>query len=425
MTPEQLLAPAMTFPQQGRPAEEILQELRDRKAGDVFWQGGRAPAFMFKAEAQVDELGRAAFTEYFAENALGASSAFPSVRGLEQEVVAMALDLFNAPSGAAGFMTTGGSESILLAVHACRQQARQHRADARHHGNIVASETLHPAFDKAAALMDLEIRRVPVRPDLRADVAAIDAAIDDNTILLVGSAPNFPYGMVDPIAELSRIALDHNVWLHVDACVGGYLAPFARQLGRPVPAFDFALPGVRSMSADLHKYGFCPKPASTVFYRSAELAALQPFSFNTWPSGRFVTSTAVGTRPAGGVAAAWAVLQYLGAEGYRRIAAEMLAGIDRYIAGVRAIDGLHIIGQPDLAIVAWGSDTLDAYAIAKRLAQRGWQPSLLKRPRAVHRMMSMLHVETVDDYLADLRQAVAEVRAGGADAGPALEARYS
>ena len=160
-------------------------------------------------------------------------------------------------------------------------------------------------------------------------------------------------------------------------------------------------------------------------YRSAELAALQPFSFDGWPSGRFVTGTAVGTRPAGGVAAAWAVLQFLGAEGYQRIAAQMLAGVDRYVAGLRAIDGLHIIGEPDLAIVAWGSDTLDAYAIAKQLALKGWQPSLLKRPRAVHRMMSMLHVDSLDDYLTDLRGAVNQLRAADTDNGQALQARYS
>ena len=425
MKPELLLAPAMPFPEKGRPQDDILHELRALKLGDVNWRGGRSPAFVFKGEAEVDVLGREAFVEYFAENALGATSAFPSVRRLEQQVVAMALSLFHAPEGAAGFMTTGGSESILLAVQSCRKFERQRRGDARHHGNIVAPETLHPAFDKAASLMDLAIRRVPVTSEWRADVAGIEAAIDDNTILLVGSAPNFPYGMVDPIAELSRIALARDIWLHVDACVGGYLVPFARQLGRAVPEFDFALPGVRSMSADLHKYGFCPKPASTVFYRSAELAALQPFNFDTWPSGRFITSTAVGTRPAGGVAAAWAVLQFLGAEGYRRIAADMLAGIDRYVAGIQAIDGLHIVGQPDLAIVAWGSESLDAYAIAKQLATKGWMPSLLKRPRAVHRMMSMLHVETVDEYLADLQLAVNQVRAGDQAAGPALQARYS
>ena len=424
MTREHPITPPMTFPETGRPREDILRELRERKAGDIDWRGGRAPVFVFKADEEVDRVGREAFVEYFAENALGATSAFPSVRGLEQEVVGMALDLFRAPPGAAGFMSTGGSESILLAVQTCRKSERERRGQPRHHGNIVAPETLHPAFDKAASLMDLEIRRVPVRADLRADVGALEAAIDGDTILLVGSAPNFPYGMIDPIAELSEIALRRQVWLHVDACVGGYLAPFARRLGRPVPEFDFSLPGVRSISADLHKYGFCPKPASTVLYRSATDAAFQPFDFSGWPSGRFITSTVVGTRPAGGVAAAWAVLQHLGAEGYLRVAERLLGGIDQYRQALSAIPGLFVVGEPDLAIVAYGAHDLDAYAIATQMARRGWQPGLLRRPRAVHRMMSMLHIDTMAHYLDDLRWAVAELRALPPAPARPLEVRY-
>ncbi|HQP65774.1 MAG TPA: aminotransferase class V-fold PLP-dependent enzyme [Quisquiliibacterium sp.] len=424
MKPEDLIPPATPFPAAGRSVDAVLGELRARKAGDVDWQGGRSPAFVFKAEDEVDRVGREAFVEYFAENALGGSSAFPSVKGLEQEVVAMALDLFRAPAGAAGFMSTGGSESILLAVHTARRFARARRGDARHHGNLVASETLHPAFDKAAALMDLEIRRVPVRSDLRADVAGIEAAIDADTILLVGSAPNFPYGMVDPIGELSEIAQRHDLWLHVDACVGGYLAPFAQRLGRPVPDFDFSLPGVRSISTDLHKYGFCPKPASTVLYRDAALAALQPFEFAGWPSGRFMTTTVVGTRPAGGVAASWAVLNHLGIDGYLRVAERLLNGVDAYRAGLSAITGIRIVGAPDLAIVAYGSNELDPYTIGLRMGERGWLPSLLRRPKAVHRMMSMLHVDTAAQYLADLRAVVDAVRAQP-DVRATVEARYS
>ncbi len=189
---DMLVPPTMAFPEKGMSPEAVMAELRQRKQGDIAWQSGRSPAFVFKADSTVDTLGRDAFVEYFAENALGAFSAFPSVRGLEQEVVAMALDLFHAPEGAAGFMSTGGSESILLAVQACRKRARALRGEPLHRGNIVAPETLHPAFDKAASLMDLTIRRIPVGPNWRADVAAMEAAIDGDTILLVGSAPNFP-----------------------------------------------------------------------------------------------------------------------------------------------------------------------------------------------------------------------------------------
>ncbi len=411
------------FPEHGRPVDELLRELQSRKSGDTDWQGGRSPAFVFKAEDSVDTIGREAFMAYFAENALGGGSAFPSVKGMEQAVVDMALSLFQAPAGAAGFMSTGGSESILLAVHTARRVGREQRGNPRHQGNLVAPETLHPAFDKAADLMDIEIRRVPVRADLRADVAGMAAAIDADTVMLVGSAPNFPYGMVDPIGELSELALSRGVWLHVDACVGGYLAPFARRLGRPVPAFDFSLSGVRSISADLHKYGFCPKPSSTVLYRDGAQAARQPFQFSGWPAGRFMTTTVVGTRPAGGVAASWAVLNHLGADGYLRVAERLLSGIDAYRRELAAIPGIEVIGQPDLAIVAYGSRELDPYAIGLRLGERGWLPSLLRRPKAVHRMMSMLHLETIPQYLADLREVVGEVRAKGLTAGNA-QARY-
>jgi sphinganine-1-phosphate aldolase len=422
-----LPAARAAFPAQGRPVDEILSELAARKAGDTDWQGGRSPAFVFKAEESVDTIGREAFMRYFAENALGSGSAFPSVKGMEQAVIDMALDLFSAPPDAAGFMSTGGSESILLAVHTARRVAREQRGDPRHHGNLVAPETLHPAFDKAADLMDLEIRRVPVRPDLRADVSGLAAAIDADTVMLVGSAPNFPYGMIDPIDELSELALSRGVWLHVDACVGGYLAPFARRLGRPVPAFDFSLPGVRSISADLHKYGFCPKPSSTVLYRDAAQAARQAFQFAGWPAGRFMTTTVVGTRPAGGVAASWAVLNHLGIDGYLRVAERLLGGIDAYRRELGAIAGIEVIGQPDLAIVAYGSRELDPYAIGLRLGDRGWLPSLLRRPRAVHRMMSMLHLDSLPQYLADLRAVVDELRTqpGAADSAASVQPRYS
>lgn len=407
---ESIIVEPLRFPDEGRPAQELMAQLREMKAGDADWQGGKVPLFVFKGSDDAAELGRQAFAEYFTENALGGARAFPSVRAMEQQVIGMALGLFHAPAGASGFMTTGGSESIVLAVLACRNHARARRGDPAHRGNIVAADTLHPAFEKAAVLMDLEVRRLPTGADFRADPLAIAAAIDADTIMIAGSAPCFPFGVFDPIAELAVLARSRDIWLHVDACVGGYLAPFVRDLGRRVPDFDFALDGVSSISADLHKYGFCPKPASTVLYRSAELAACQPFDSDVWPNGRFVTPTIVGTRPAGAVAGAWAVLNHLGANGYRRIAADLMAGIDRYHAGIDAIDGLQVFGQPELAIAAFGADGLDIYSISDRLQAKGWIPGLLRRPPAIHRMMSMLHVAGMDDYLHDLREAVHEER---------------
>ena len=404
----------ITMPETGRPRDEVLADLRALKSDDVDWAHGRAPLFVFKANQEIYDLGRDAFFEYFTENALGAKRAFPSVKRMEEEVVAMALGLFNAPEGAEGFMTTGGTESIILAVQACRDWTRAQRAEPRFRGAVLAADSVHPAFDKAAKLMDLEVRRVPVGPDLRADPAAIEAAIDDDVMMIVGSAPCFPYGVIDPIAELGALAARKGVWMHVDACVGGYLAPFARRAGWSIPDFDFGVPGVTSMSADLHKFGFCPKPASTVFFRDAERAGFAPFDFQDWPNGRFVTSTIVGTRPAGGVAAAWAVFNHLGLAGYTEVARTLMTFVDAYREGVEAIPGLKVHGDPHLSIVAFGSAELDVFRVAELMHARGWLPGLTQRPKGIHRMMSMIHAVSLDDYLSDLRAAVGTVRQSGA-----------
>lgn len=400
----------LTMPEQGRPQEDILSEMRALKADDCDWTHGRAPLFVFRADEPLYEMGRSAFFEFFSENALGAGRAFPSVKKMEAEVVAMALSLFNAPDQAQGFMTTGGTESIVQAVQTCRDWSRHRRGDPQHRGNIVAPLSVHPAFEKAAKLMDLEVRRAPVGADFRADVAALDAMIDADTIMLVGSAPCFPYGVIDPIAEIGELAQRRGLWLHVDACVGGYLAPFVRMIGRDIPSFDFSLPAVHSMSADMHKFGFCPKPASTVFYRDAELAKFHHFDVNVWPNGRFFTSTLVGTRPAGGIAAAWAVFQYLGVQGYQRVARELMAYIDAYRAGVESIPGLKVLGNPHLSIVAYGADEFDIFRVAELMAPKGWIPGLLQQPKGIHRMMSMVHAVSMDEYLGDLRSAVEVVR---------------
>lgn len=399
------------LPQQGRKPQEVLDEVRSFKAADIDWKHGRSPLFVFKADDELYELGRAAFFEYFSENALGAGRAFPSVKKMEDEVVSMALDLFGAPDSARGFMSTGGTESIIQAVQTCRDWSRQQRSAPHHRGNIVAPESVHPAFDKAAKLMDLQIRRAPVGADFRADVAALEALIDEDTIMLVGSAPCFPYGVIDPITQIGELAERKRLWLHVDACVGGYLAPFARLIGRDIPEFDFGVKAVHSMSADLHKFGFCPKPASTVFYRSAELSKFHHFDTNAWPSGRFFTSTLVGTRPAGGVASAWATFQHLGVEGYKKIARDLMGFVDQYKQGIESIEDLRVIGQPHLSIVAFGSDEVDVFRVAELMAEEGWLPGLLQRPKAIHRMMSMVHASSLDEYLSAARGAMARVRA--------------
>jgi sphinganine-1-phosphate aldolase len=405
-----------SMPLRGRPHDAVLAELRSFKEADCDWQRGRVPLYVFKADEDVHEMGRAAFFEYFSENALGGRRAFPSVKRMEDDVIDMALDLFRAPDGAKGFMTTGGTESIVQAVQACRDWTRKQRGSRASAANIVAPVSAHPAFDKAARLMDLEVRRAPVSANFRADIGALEALIDDETIMLVGSAPCFPYGVIDPIAEIGRLAERRGLWLHVDACVGGYIAPFARMIGRNIPDFDFHVPAVMSISADLHKFGFCPKPASTVFYRDQDKADVHAFEFAGWPNGRFVTTTIAGTRPAGGVAAAWAVFNHLGVEGYKRIVGNLLSFVDDYKRGIQEIGGLHIVGDPHLSIVAYGSDEFDVFRVAEIMSEKGWLPGLVQQPKAIHRMMSMVHAGSLQEYLDDVRAAVGIVRQSGPQA---------
>jgi glutamate/tyrosine decarboxylase-like PLP-dependent enzyme len=400
----------MQFPSKGRELDDVKQALAAFKNGDADWRGGRVPLFVFKGSDTAAQLAREAFNQYFTENALGRVRAFPSVQRMEDEIIAMALDLFHAPSTACGFITTGGSESIIQAVQTCRDHARHLRCSDRHRGNLVIPYSAHPAFDKAAQLMDLSVRRIPVTGDFSADLAATNSAIDAETIMLVGSAPCFPYGVFDPIEALADIAQQRGLWLHVDACVGGYLAPFVADSGRPVPAFDLAIEGVSSLSADLHKFGYAPKPISTLFYRNPALAAHHGFNFDNWPNGRFATSTLVGTRAAGPIAGAWALFQHLGRDGYTAIADELMSGIELLQQGIGEIDDLSILGKPPLSIVAIASDNIDVFQVAEWMKPKGWVPGLLQQPKALHRMMSMLHVPSMPDYLVDLSDAVTAVQ---------------
>ncbi|MGY6537078.1 MAG: pyridoxal phosphate-dependent decarboxylase family protein [Pararhodobacter sp.] len=411
------------FPAGGTAWPELESHMRAVSEQDADWRGGRVPLFVFKNDAETYEIGRKAYFAFFSENALGRKRAFHGIGQMEEEVLGYGLDLFGAPEGAAGAFSSGGSESIFMAMKAARDAWRAAHAGRTSSGaadtgaralNIVMPITAHPAFDKAADAMDLEIRRAPLTADRRGDVAAMAAMTDARTIAIIGSAPCFPHGVIDPIQALSDLAVERGLWLHVDACVGGWMAPFFARIGRGTPAFDFRFPGVRSLSADLHKFGFCPKPASTVFYRDAADLERATFRADAWPSGAFATPTLMGTRPGGAVAAAWAVLNHLGTSGYEEAARRLGAMTDAYVAGLRAIDGITLWATPDLTIINYGSESLDIYAVAKQLQARGWVPGLTRDPKGIHAMLSMLHEPARADYLADLARAVAQVRAEGA-----------
>lgn len=405
------------FPDGGRDWDDLERDMRARTSDDFDWRNGRTPLFVFGNDAKTYEIGRDAYFAFFSENALGRKRAFFSIASMEREVLDYGLDLFSAPDGAEGAFTGGGSESIFLAMKAARDRwrARHGRPRDGRPLNVVMPVTAHPAFDKAADVMDLELRRGDLRADRRADVASMAPLIDENTMALVGSAPCFPHGVIDPIDELGALALERDLWLHVDACVGGWMAPFFTRIGRSTPDFDFRFPGVSSISADLHKFGYCPKPASTVFYRDGEDLARASFVADSWPNGRFETATLAGTRPGGAVAGAWAVLNHLGEAGYRRAAERLAASVDAYVAGIEAIGGLRLWARPDLSIINYGSTEFDIFAVSEAMQKRGWLSALTRAPKGMHAMLSLLHEPARENFLADLAAAVAQVR----DAAPA------
>lgn len=404
---------AMSFPETGSSWTGLRAELAERKERDYDWRSGRVPLYVYYEDEALLQVAREAYDLYFSENALG-RKAFPSVAALERDVVDMALSLFRAPPGADGSFTSGGTESLFLAIKTARDQALSLRQMAGRPA-IVIPQTCHATVNKAAHYLGVDVVRVPVRADYRADLAAMEAAIDDRTIMLFGSAPGYPQGVYDPIPELGRMAQAHGLWLHVDACLGGFLAPFVREIGYPVPDFDLSVPGVSSLSADLHKYGFAAKGASVVLYGDGAAKEFQRFEFRDWPRGLYATETFLGTRPGGAIASAWAVLRYLGRTGYRRIARTIMETKDRLVAGIEAIRGLEVVRPSDLCILLFRSiePGLDINAVAENMERRGWFVGRSLEPMALHLALNPVHAAAVDAYLSDLAEAVAEARVSG------------
>jgi len=410
-----------SLPAHGTSPDELWALMDQARAADVDWRNGRVAGYLFLSGEDVLQVAKRAYAEFSSENGLSAK-AFPSLQRFESDVIAMTAGLFHGEQ-AVGSITGGGTESILLAVKSARDRARAERPGITR-PQIVLPFSGHPAFDKAAHYFGLETVRTPLRDDFRVDLEAYRAAVTDDTVLMVGSAPSYPFGMVDPIPEMAAIAHHRGISFHVDACVGGYFLPFAEKLGCQLPTFDFRVPGVTSMSADLHKFGYTAKGASVILSRDAEIYRHQGFEFGDWPCGLYRTPNIAGTRPGGAIAAAWAVMMYLGESGYCRLVGTVLRFLERMVAGIREIPGLEIRGEPDMGLISFGSATLDINAVASGMEQRGWFVQMDRQPPGIHLMLSAGHEAIVDRYLEDLR-AVAEQVRRGALATEAGEARYS
>lgn len=409
---------SMQLPKQGIGRDALFEDMRKRKEQDADWHGGRTFSLIYPVSDEVDGILAEANELYMFENALNPFR-FPSLRQMEVDVVSMTAGLLNAPDGADGCMTSGGTESILMAVKSARDRARAERGVTE--PELLAPVTAHPAFAKAAKYLGLSHRRIPIGADLRADVKAAESMIGEQTAMVMGSAPNYPFGTVDPIPELAGLAAERGISFHTDSCLGSFLLPFLERLGHPVPPFDFRVPGVTTMSADVHKYGYCTKGASVVLHRDgSHLKQYQLFMYSDWPGGLYGSFSMAGARPAAPIAAAWAIMRYLGEEGYLRLAADLLATTEKIRSAIDATDGLRVIGEPVMSVFSFTADGLDIGAIGDVMDDRGWNLDRQTPPDALHMMLSPKHGSVADRFIEDLREAVER---HGTSRG--VEARYS
>jgi sphinganine-1-phosphate aldolase len=402
--PSEGLGPKMTL--------ELVERLAAREAPR--WQEGYVSGAVYHgAPAHVEFMNRV-YALASQTNPLHVD-VWPSIAKFEAEVVRMTARMLGGPQQAAsdaervvGAVTSGGTESILLAMKAYRDRAR---AEGNRRPEIVAPASAHAAFDKAAELLRMTIVRVPVASDFRADVRAMRRAVTRRTAVIVGSAPGFPHGVVDPIAELSSLALERKVGLHVDACLGGFVLPWAKKLGYAVPDFDFSLSGVSSMSADTHKYGYAAKGTSVVLYRGLALRRFQYFVSTDWPGGLYFSPTLAGSRPGALVAATWAALVSIGEHGYLDATRRILETARTIRRGIEQLPELAVLGDP-LWVIAFGSRSFDIYRVLDAMSARGWSLNGLQRPPSLHFCVTLRHTEpgVAERFVRDLEASVAEVK---------------
>jgi glutamate/tyrosine decarboxylase-like PLP-dependent enzyme len=396
---------------------EVRAALEAKRAGDVRWQEGRTFGMVYDGGPEVHAVAEDAALMFLHDNALN-TLAFPSLAEIQSEVVGACAELFHGAPGAAGFMTSGGTESILMAVKSARERGRAERGVTE--PEMIVAESAHAAFHKAAHYFGIRVHSIPVGSDWRADVDAMAAAVCDRTVLVVGSAPQYPQGVVDPVPELAEVAAGVGASMHVDACMGGFVLPFMEMLGEPVPPWDFRVEGVTTISADVHKLGYAPKGASVILHRDKALRRHQTFVFDDWLGGFYASPNMQGTRPALPMATAWAVMHFLGVDGYLRLTRATIDAARAIVAGVRSIEGLRVVGEPQaqcLAIAAddgW-DDRLDVFAVGDAMLARGWFHDRQARPESLHLTVCAANAPVVGEYLDDLRACTQAVLGGRAE----------
>ena len=397
------------FPSDRCSREELQRRMESLRREDAPWHSGRSFKPAYFAGDDVLDVAHEAFGMYIDENALYSRTSYPSLHRYEVEVVDMLLDLLHAPDGAGGSTTSGGTETNTMAVKTARDWAGEHKPGAAT-PEMIVPRTAHPSFDKAAHLLGVKVVRMADSPGFSADVEAMAGVVTENTVMVVASAPPYPYGECDPVARIADIAREHGLWMHVDACLGGMILPFARDLDSSVPEFDFAIPGVTSISVDLHKYGYATKGVSALLLRDAALERFQRTTFEDWPAGVYSTPNISGSRSGGAIASAWAVMRYLGRDGYREVVGRLMRVRQAIVEGIESIEGLSVYGKPHSFQFAFGSDAFDIFAVAEGLGERGWLVGRALEPPSIMLMLNLSHEATVGAFLSELREVADEVK---------------
>ncbi len=389
--------------EKGRPAADILTELDERQAKEPTVHGGRLFSLVYPTgrhdlEAFLTEINK----RYLFGNALNPFK-FRELAALEKEVVGMVGDMVHLSEGG-GCMTSGGTESILMSMLVNRERAR---AKGIERPEIVIPRSAHPAYAKAAHYFDMELVQTPLDDTYRADVAALADAINENTAVVVASAFSYPFGVIDPVEEIAALAKARGVGCHVDACIGSFVLPFLDRLGYDVPLWDFRVDGVTEMSADVHKYGYCPKGASVVLHNDPDWFMYQGFVYDNWPSGLYGSAAIAGARPAAPIATAWAVLNHLGLDGYTEMAHQLMDVVGVVRAGIDAIEGIDVIADPVGPVFAFASKVYDMFAIGDAMDDKGWHLNRNREPESLHVMLSPVHAQLADELVRDLQESVA------------------
>jgi sphinganine-1-phosphate aldolase len=403
------------IPPKGKAKEEIFQTLESYKGDDLDWKSGRVMGYVYEPGEKAKEVINQAYTMYLSENALDPLT-FPSLLRLENEVVAMTAGLLNSPPEVVGNFTSGGTESLMLVVKTARDFARATKPHIKE-PEMVLPITAHASLFKAAHYLGLKPVVTRVHDDsFKADVSAMRNAITDNTILLVGSAPGYTHGVVDPITEIAALAREKDLLCHVDACVGGIHLSYMRKLGIEVPDFDLNVPGVTSLTTDLHKYGYAAKGASIVLYKNKELRRYQIWACSRWTGYTIINPAVTSSKTGGPMAAAWAVMNHLGDEGYLEIVREVMAATQKLMDGISRINGVRILGQPDMCMFALASDSdrINVYRLADEMKLKGWylQPQFAREnsPANLHISMNRSTVPQAEAFLETFAETIEEMK---------------